>query len=392
MNHYVMVQLSCMARNNGIYVAATLGSIQVGCDHCGPDQDCFFNTAVVFDPTGSLVGVYHKYNLWTSELPIYDIDSTPTMTTIDTPFGKLGLTICEDLLWKSPVVDLAEQAEVDTLLVPLSWWDMFPHQLAHSNEDAWARGLQINLLAADTHSPEYWNSGTGIFTPAGHAAVYHNTSLGSTGQLLVADIDIKPVKKEVDWTEFAINNSDQFEASGDVFTAVVYDDLYNFVKLTSDGTSAKVCTNDGSLCCLANYDAQFELDVFSLGVFSGSHVKDGSVSGSFYIEMCTIMKCDPANVDNTCTQDALLDYDFLTRSNTVFSRLQLSGTFSSTTRVYPEALFDEVTLRPELVLITPDGVLSIREKFEPISLVSFSLFGRRYEDDADMPDNFCPVV
>ena len=29
------------------------------------------------------------------------------------------------------------------MLLPLSWWDMFPHQLAHSNEDAWARGLQV---------------------------------------------------------------------------------------------------------------------------------------------------------------------------------------------------------------------------------------------------------
>ena len=33
--------------------------------------------------------------------------------------------------------------QVDTLLLPLSWWDLFPHQLAHSNEDAWARGLQV---------------------------------------------------------------------------------------------------------------------------------------------------------------------------------------------------------------------------------------------------------
>ena len=32
---------------------------------------------------------------------------------------------------------------MDTLLLPLSWWDLFPHQLAHSNEDAWARGLQV---------------------------------------------------------------------------------------------------------------------------------------------------------------------------------------------------------------------------------------------------------
>ena len=35
---------------------------------------------------------------------------------------------------------------MDNLLMPLSWWDMFPHQLAHSNEDAWARGLRCLLV------------------------------------------------------------------------------------------------------------------------------------------------------------------------------------------------------------------------------------------------------
>ena len=45
--------------------------------------------------------------------------------------------------FRSPVVDLAEKEGIDTLLLPLSWWDMFPHQLAHSNQDAWARGLQV---------------------------------------------------------------------------------------------------------------------------------------------------------------------------------------------------------------------------------------------------------
>ena len=214
----------------------------------------------------------------------------------------------------------------------------------------------------------------------------------STGKLLVADIDIKPKKSEIHWAEFANNNVDDFVDSEDVFTAVVYDDLFNFVKLNSDETSAKVCADDGSLCCLTEYKAAFESDVYSLGVFSGSHVKDGSVSGSFYIEMCTIMKCDPEDVSNTCTQDTILDYDFLSRSDTLFTSLKLSGTFSDTTRVFPEALFDEVTLQPELVLITPDGVLSLREKVEPLPLVSLSLFGRRYAEDADIPDNFCPAL
>ena len=70
--------------------------------------------------------------------------------------------------------------------------------------------------------------------------------------------------------------------------------------------------------------------------------------------------------------------------------MMTSSTLSGLAMMFPEALFDEVTLRPELVLITPDGVMSIREKFETLPLVSLSLFGRRYEDDANMPDNFCP--
>ena len=85
------------------------------------------------------------------------------MVTLDTEsMGRLGLAVCADIMWAQPTVELAvkEQVvvdiscvlcgnnvrfigQVDTLLLPLSWWDLFPHQLAHSSEDAWARGLQV---------------------------------------------------------------------------------------------------------------------------------------------------------------------------------------------------------------------------------------------------------
>ena len=103
---------------------------------------------------------------------------------------------------------------MDTLLLPLSWWDMFPHQLAHSNEDAWARGLQVtyrvsrapalsvprcgvvqvNVLAANTHSSAGWSSGSGLYSPSGHRAYTHNLQPGAGGSLLLADMDISPVK------------------------------------------------------------------------------------------------------------------------------------------------------------------------------------------------------
>ena len=202
-------------------------------------------------------------------------------------------------------------------------------------------------------------------------------------------MDVAPEKTFVNWSEYANENNDHFHES-ESFKAVVYDDTYNFVQLKSSENKAKVCSDDQTFCCLAEFDADFTSDVFSLGVFSGNHYKDGSVSGSFYIEMCTIIKCDPADVDNTCTQDTISNYSFLTRSDTVFKTLKLAGTFSANTRVFPEALFDEVTLQPELVSISPDGILSLTENDENIPLVSMSLFGRRFELDADQPNNFCP--
>ena len=53
-------------------------------------------------------------------------------------------------------MDLVEQHNISTLLLPLSWWDLFPHQLAHSKQAAWARGLQVNLLAANAHEAASW--------------------------------------------------------------------------------------------------------------------------------------------------------------------------------------------------------------------------------------------
>ena len=32
-------------------------------------------------------------------------------------------------------------------------------------------------------------------------------------------------------------------------------------------------------------------DVFNMGVFSGRHTEDGSVTGRFYMELCAVIKC-----------------------------------------------------------------------------------------------------
>ena len=191
---YVQSRLSCLAAENQIYIGASMGSVVAGCEYCQHGGSCYYNTLVLYNKTGHLVGVYHKYNLWTSELSTYDIDLSPSLVTVETEFGRLGLAVCADLMWRSPIVELVEQHNISTLLLPLSWWDLFPHQLAHSNQAAWARGLQVNLLAANTHDAASWSSGSGLYSSSGHAAYYHDISPASPGKLLLADLDISPSK------------------------------------------------------------------------------------------------------------------------------------------------------------------------------------------------------
>ena len=88
--------------------------------------------------------------------------------------------------------------------------------------------------------------------------------------------------------------------------------------------------------------------------------------------MCTILKCDPVDSANTCSQvnrrihliifismlqDLSWDYDFLATSDTVFKSLKLSGTFSDDAGVYPEVLFNDIRLHPNLMNVSIDGML-----------------------------------
>ena len=88
-------RLSCAAAENNIFVAANYASVVegimsndsalpyiqltlTGCDYCEDEGgECYFNTLVVFNNHGAIVAVYHKFNLWTSELTHFNIDKSP---------------------------------------------------------------------------------------------------------------------------------------------------------------------------------------------------------------------------------------------------------------------------------------------------------------------------
>src|SRR5205807_1835695 len=64
----ILLRLSCMAKNNKIYVVADMGDY-VECsksqdNKCPIDNHYQFNTIVAFDLTGKLLMKYHKMQLW----------------------------------------------------------------------------------------------------------------------------------------------------------------------------------------------------------------------------------------------------------------------------------------------------------------------------------------
>ena len=54
------------------------------------------------------------------------------------------MTICEDLLWQYPTVDLVTSNKIDTMIFPTEWWDEYPHQLPHVVQASWAKALQVS--------------------------------------------------------------------------------------------------------------------------------------------------------------------------------------------------------------------------------------------------------
>jgi predicted amidohydrolase len=72
---------------------------------CGIDEldskgDRIYDSSVLFDPNGNVVGVYRKAHLWANEQKFF----TPgnSFPTFRTRFGRIGLGICYDLEFPEP--------------------------------------------------------------------------------------------------------------------------------------------------------------------------------------------------------------------------------------------------------------------------------------------------
>lgn len=118
--HPVLLGLRSFAKDNDVWIV--LGSIAIE-----GTSDKFFNRTFVIDSAGNIQARYNKIHLFDIELNAKQsfkesekVEPGNEAVVVDTPFGRLGLSICYDLRFANLYRDLA-QAGAQILLVPAAF-------------------------------------------------------------------------------------------------------------------------------------------------------------------------------------------------------------------------------------------------------------------------------
>jgi pantetheine hydrolase len=130
----LLIDLSCLARENEIYLCINLNeredcteeSQQARNDTrpCSSLGFSRYNTNVIFDRNGTVIGRYRKFNLFREG----GVNTTLTaeLSTFETDFGvTFGNIICFDVLFFEPAMQLVKM-RVKNFIFPAMWTSELP--------------------------------------------------------------------------------------------------------------------------------------------------------------------------------------------------------------------------------------------------------------------------
>jgi pantetheine hydrolase len=379
----VLRELSCLAKNNSLYIIANMGDKQP-CDNktdpkCPKDGRYQFNTDVAFDPNGTVIARYHKYHLFYEEQ--FD---TPTaeIVTFNTSFGTFGMMVCFDVLFHEPGLPMILKEKVANVVFPTAWMDALPLLSALGFHSSFARALGVNFLSADVHNPSARMHGSGIYSPDGMKASYYGSAPTSLPRLLVAELNVlnepQPaisktahgghLDPDCDWIRTDVPN-----LQPDEFYSELFHDNFTFKVLTNRSGSLRVCQKD--VCCSLQYTIADnpQNEIFAFGAFDGLHTYEGQ----YYFQICALVKCSDARNRSTC--GAVADV-----SNTTFTELRMDGQML-TPFIYPQLLMSDgrgeiLLTRPEVWSFKNSSLRTNTALDHP--LLSAALYGRFYSRDS----------
>ncbi|HET9021639.1 MAG TPA: carbon-nitrogen hydrolase family protein [Ornithinibacter sp.] len=153
-------------------VAAELGiHLVVGTYERGPSPEVVYNSSVLVDPAGEVLGVYRKTHPFTSEAVSGGGWVTPgdTVTVCDTDLGRIGMIICFDGDYPELCrIQAVQGAEVicrpSALLRSADIWELTSRARAYDNH---VFVIGANAVGVDPAGVLYFGN-SHIVTPVGH--------------------------------------------------------------------------------------------------------------------------------------------------------------------------------------------------------------------------------
>ncbi|KAK3594131.1 hypothetical protein CHS0354_040902 [Potamilus streckersoni] len=365
--------LSCMAKDNSLYIVANMGARQpctISDPKCPIDHQYQYSANVVYGPNGDFLARYFKFNLYSDEKQ-FDKPEQINLTTFETPFGRFGTFSSLDIMYHDPAITLIEKMNITNIAYPTAWIDELPLLSAIEFHSAFAEGMHVNLLAANLHLPSAGYHGSGLYWPTGTSIdgmYYYNDSLASNGSLVVGtfnpfiflesnDTRTKSLDALSVKSEGIRNKAITVKINGDLFTAILTRDSYG---------KLHVC--QGSLCCDALFEGEFSSELYAFGAFDGIHTE----GDRYYLQACVFIKC-ANNTPESCGTPTKV-------SSSYMSKMSFYGNFT-TKYVFPE------------VLVTENGVLELVTRYWLYqnaviidvglygSPLSISIFSRDYSHD-----------
>ena len=119
-----------------------------------------YNTALLIDDSGNIIGKHRKINLLTVEFPFYKVGQS--LAVFDTKFGKIGLNICADNYYDSlHIGHTLARMGAQIIISPSSW--TVEHGVTEIDDpyrDKWLKPFKIlasyyDIVVASTTSVGY---------------------------------------------------------------------------------------------------------------------------------------------------------------------------------------------------------------------------------------------
>ncbi|XP_042033051.1 deaminated glutathione amidase, chloroplastic/cytosolic-like [Salvia splendens] len=188
----IMDKYRSLARDSSIWLS--LGGFQ----ERGSDDSRLRNTHVIIDDAGNIRSKYSKMHLFDVDVPggaVYKessfTESGEEIVAVDSPFGRLGLTVCYDLRFPEIYQQLRFNRGAEVLLVPAAFTK--PTGEAHWGILLRARAIEtqcyvIAAAQAGNHSEERESYGDSMIIDPWGKVIGRLPDRLSTG-IAVADID-----------------------------------------------------------------------------------------------------------------------------------------------------------------------------------------------------------